>query len=121
MNIIFRADSSYMIPDLTVYQESDFRKIIEADKSAPVLAIPKNGFSYSFDRDPLPYQVGAELLQMEEEKNIRPVGLCSRMLNTNENITRLVRRKFLQLYGHWYLQDLTLYSSASLYTPVMSV
>lgn len=84
LNELLRADSPEGIPDLTEHQESSFRKLIIAVTSQPVLAIQKNCLPYSLDTDASAYQVGATILQTDDENNRTPVWFWSRTLNTHE-------------------------------------
>lgn len=81
-------------------RESVFCKLINAVKSPPILALPKNGLLYSVDTDVFVYQVGAALFQIDEEDNRRPIGFWSRTLNKHGKITQYVRRNDSQLCAH---------------------
>jgi RNase H-like domain found in reverse transcriptase len=50
----------------------------KAITSAPMLLLPRKTETYVIEADASPSQLGAQLLQEQEDKAYKPIGFCSR-------------------------------------------
>jgi len=73
-----------MVPLATPLQQQAFDRLKEALTTPPVLEIPRHGWKYVLDVDACRTQVGAALLQEQDDGNLQPIAYISRRLATNE-------------------------------------
>jgi transposase InsO family protein len=74
-------------PEIFVLNENQrhaFNKLRDALIHPPILTLPKEGKSFTLDVDACDYQIGACLLQEQEDGSLLPCGYYSRTLNTAE-------------------------------------
>jgi len=65
-------------------QQQAFDRLKEALKTPPVLALPRRGRKYVLEVDDCGTQVGAALLQEQDDGKLQPVAYISRRVATNE-------------------------------------
>jgi len=73
-----------LVPPATPLQQQAFDRLKEALTTPPVLALPRRGRKYVVDVDACGTQVGAALLQEQDDGKLQPVAYISRRLATNE-------------------------------------
>lgn len=73
-----------LVPPPTAPQLASFEALKVALTSPPVLALPKPDRKYVLDVDACDYQVGASLLQEQDERGMRPAAYLSRTLEKTE-------------------------------------
>ena len=70
--------------DLLEEEMTAFRKLKRALLTAPILALPREGYPYTLDTDASAYQIGCCLLQEQPDGYLLPVGYWSRSLSPAE-------------------------------------
>jgi RNase H-like domain found in reverse transcriptase len=65
-------------------QRRAFNKLRDVLIHPPILTLPKEGKKFTLDVDAGDYQIGACLLQEQEDGSLLPCGYYSRTLNTAE-------------------------------------
>jgi len=73
-----------LVPPATPLQQQAFDRLKEALTTPPVLALLRRGRKYVLDVDACGTQVGAALLQEQDDGKLQPVAYISRRLATNE-------------------------------------
>jgi len=73
-----------LVPPATLLQQEPFEPLKEALTTPPVLTLPRCGRKYVLDVDACGTQVGAALLQEQDDGKLEPVAYISRRLATNE-------------------------------------
>jgi len=73
-----------LVPPATPLQQQALDLLKEALTTPPVLALPRRGRKYVLDVDACGTQVGAALLQEQDDGKLQPVAYISRRLATNE-------------------------------------
>jgi len=73
-----------LVPPATPLQQQAFERLKEALKTRPVLALPRRGRKYVLDVNACGTQVGAALLQEQDDGKLQPVAYISRRLETSE-------------------------------------
>ena len=71
-------------PPATPLQQQAFDRLKEALTTPPVFALPRRGRINVLDVDACGTQVGATLLQEQDDEKLQPVAYISRRLATNE-------------------------------------
>lgn len=72
--------------ELTVEQGHGLGKRTDEVASPQILAFTKNIFPYRFNTDDSSYRVGSAHFQTDSDNVLRPLGFCSRTINSHENI-----------------------------------
>lgn len=88
-----RRDSHPNLEDPTEKQLHAFKTLKLRLITPPVLAVPKAGKAYFVDIDASEYQLGATLLQLQEDEFWRSVGYWSNSLNDAERNYSATKRK----------------------------
>jgi hypothetical protein len=70
--------------ELNTEQQKSFHVLRDALIEPPILTLPKEGKSYTLDVDACDYQIGACLLQQQDDGKLLPCGYYSRTLNGAE-------------------------------------
>jgi len=73
-----------LVPPATPLQQQAFDRLKEALKTPPVLALPRRGRKYVLEVDACGTQVGAALLQEQDDGQLQLVAYISRRVATNE-------------------------------------
>jgi len=73
-----------LVPCATPLQQQAFDRLKEALTTPPVLTLPRRGRKYVLDVAPCGTQVGAALLQEQDDGKLQPVAYISRRLKTNK-------------------------------------
>jgi len=73
-----------LVPPATPLQHQAFDRLEEALTTPPVLVLPRRGRKYVFDGVACGTQVGAALLQEQDDGKLQPVAYISRRLATDE-------------------------------------
>ena len=70
--------------NLSVEEMRAFETLKRCLLTAPILALPREGFPYTLDTDASAYQIGCCLLQQQPDGHLHPVGYWSRSLTPAE-------------------------------------
>ena len=73
-----------LVPPAMPLQQQAFDRLKEALQTPPVFALPRRGLKIVLDVDSRGTQVGAALLQEQDDGKLQPVAYISRRLATNE-------------------------------------
>jgi len=73
-----------LVPPATPLQQQAFDRLNGALTTPPILALPRRGPKYVLDVDACGTQVGAALLQGQDDEKLQPVAYISRRLEKNE-------------------------------------
>jgi len=74
-----------LVPPTTPLQQQAFDRLKEALTTPPILALPRRGRKYILDLEACGTQVGAALLQEQNDRKLQPVAYISRRLATDEH------------------------------------
>ena len=77
-------DSPETWDDLSEDEMTAFQTLKRALVTAPILALPREGYPYTLDTDASAYQIGCCLLQEQPDGHLLPVGYWSRSLTPAE-------------------------------------
>jgi len=87
-----------LVPAATPLQQQAFVRLKEALTTPPVLALPRSGRKYVLDVDACETQVGAALLQEQDDGKLQPVAYISRRLETNELLYGVTEKELLEVF-----------------------
>ena len=82
--------------------------------TAPILALPREGFAYTLDTDASEYQLGCCLLQEQQDGALHPIGYWSRSLTTAEKNYSSTEKECLAIV--WAVQHLRPYLEGQKFT-----
>ena len=82
--------------------------------TAPILALPRDGYAYTLDTDASEYQLGCCLLQEQPEGALHPIGYWSRTLSPAEKNYSSTEKECLAIV--WAVQHLRPYLEGQRFT-----
>ena len=100
--------------DLTDTEMDAFQTLRRCLLTAPILALPREGFSYTLDTDASSYQVGCCLLQEQSDGTLHPIGYWSRTLTAAEKNYSSTEKECLAIV--WAVLHLRPYLEGSRFT-----
>lgn len=100
--------------NLTDTEMDAFQTLRRCLLTAPILALPREGFPYTLDTDASAYQVGCCLLQEQSDGTLHPIGYWSRTLSAAEKNYSSTEKECLAIV--WAVLHLRPYLEGSRFT-----
>ena len=114
LNQKVRKDAPQSWDALTDEETLSFNTLKRALLTAPILALPREGYKYTLDTDASEYQLGCCLLQEQPDGALHPIGYWSRALSQAERNYSSTEKECLALV--WAVQHLRPYLEGQQFT-----
>ena len=114
LNQKIRKDAPQEWDALSGAETKAFETLRRALLTAPILALPREGYKYTLDTDASDYQLGCCLLQEQPDGALHPIGYWSRVLTPAEKNYSPTEKECLALV--WAVQHLRPYLEGQQFT-----
>jgi len=115
---IMGSTAPVLVPPATPLQQQAFDRLKEAHTTPPVIALPRRGRKYELDVDACGTQVGAALLQEQDDGKLQPVAYISQSWPRTSSPTGSRKRSAWRSSGHLSNSALTERGTASSCAPI---